>query len=226
MTTPKPTSGVAPGASDRPDARDVPPSAWVLVTANLVPLLGVLLLGWSVFAIMLLYWCENVIVGAFNVLKMLFAQPRSLGTNAGKLFIIPFFIVHYGMFTLVHGVFVIALFGPKGNGFSPSPAAFALALRQAGIGLGVLAVALSHGFSFLTNYLGSGEYRRASLQLLMAQPYARVVVLHIAILGGGFLTQALGAPLAALLVLVVLKTGIDYTAHLAERRKLGLVAAT
>ena len=37
---------------------------------------------------------------------------------------------------------------------------------------------------------------------------------------GGFLAKAAGAPVAALVVLVVLKTAIDLRAHLAERRKL------
>jgi hypothetical protein len=212
---------VAPDPASR---RDLPPSALALVLANAIPLVGVLAFHWSIFAVVLLYWCENVVVGAVNVLKILFAQPRSLGTNAVKLFLIPFFIVHYGMFTLVHGIFVLVLFGPRTNAF-PSVFAFTQAIRQSGIGLGVLAIAVSHGFSFLTNYLGSGEYRQASPQVLMGQPYARVVVLHITILAGGFATQALGAPAAALVVLVVLKTAIDFKAHLAERRKLALGAA-
>ena len=199
--------------------RTVPPSALVLVAANLVPLLGVVAFDWTVFSILLLYWCENVVVGAFNVLKILFAEPQSLGANLGKIFLIPFFTVHYGMFTLVHGIFVMAMFGPRAN-FSPSAAGFALAMRQAGIGLAVLAIVVSHGYSFLVNYLGSGEFRRMSPQQLMMQPYARVVVLHVTILAGGFAVMGLHAPVAALLVLVVLKTAIDLRSHLSERRKL------
>jgi hypothetical protein len=37
--------------------------------------------------------------------------------------------------------------------------------------------------------------------------------------------KAMGAPTAVLIVLVVLKTGIDLRAHVAERRKLGAVSA-
>jgi len=53
------------------------------------------------------------------------------------------------------------------------------------------------------------------------QPYARVVVLHITILAGGFAFMALHAPAAALVVLVALKTAMDLRTHLSERRKLG-----
>jgi hypothetical protein len=201
------------------DDRDVPPSALVLIAANLVPLVGVVAFDWTVFSVLLLYWCENVVIGAFNVLKILLAQPQSLGTNALKVFLIPFFVVHYGMFTLVHGIFVLTLFGPGGR-VSPTPAAFAHAVRDAGIWYGVLAVFLSHAFSFALNYLAQGEFRRASPQVLMMQPYARVVVLHVTILVGGFAAKAVGAPALALAVLVTLKTAIDLRAHLAERRKL------
>ena len=215
LTTIEPTS---------PADRDVPPSALVLIGANLVPLVGVIAFHWTIFSIFLLYWCENVVVGAFNVLKMALADPRNAGADVLKLFLIPFFIVHYGMFTMVHGIFVLVLFGPGGN-VSPSPARFLAAVSDAGISYAVLAIALSHGFSFVHNYLAGGEFRRTSPQQLMAQPYARVVVLHIAILAGGFAAKAMGAPTVALLVLIGLKTAIDLHSHLAERRKLGMAAA-
>ena len=50
-------------------------STLALVAANAVPLVGVLVFHWTVFPILLLYWCENVVVGAFNVLRMLCVQP-------------------------------------------------------------------------------------------------------------------------------------------------------
>jgi hypothetical protein len=207
-----------------PDDRRTPPSALVLIAANALPLVGVVAFHWTVFSILLLYWCENVVVGACNVLRMLAAAPRDVAVDIGKLFVIPFFVFHYGMFTMVHGIFVLALFGPGGP-ISPSPARFLSAVHDAGIGYGVLAIVLSHGFSFVHNYLAGGEFRNASLQQLMAQPYARVMVLHATILLGGFAAKAMGAPTAVLIVLVVLKTGIDLRAHVAERRKLGAVSA-
>jgi hypothetical protein len=212
---------VAPAASED---RETPLSALVLIAANLVPLVGVAAFHWTIFSVLLLYWCENVVVGAFNVLRMLAAAPRNVVVDVGKVFLIPFFCIHYGMFTMVHGIFVLTLFGP-GGGFNPSPAAFLSAVRGAGIGYGVLAIVLSHAFSFVHNYLMGGEYRRASLQQLMAQPYARVMVLHATILIGGFAAKALGAPAVVLVVLVVLKIAIDLRSHLAERTKLSLSPA-
>ncbi|MES1239846.1 MAG: DUF6498-containing protein, partial [Chloroflexota bacterium] len=53
-------------------------SAILLVAANLIPLVGVLLFGWSLWTILVLYWVENGIVGLWNVLRILLAQGAIL----------------------------------------------------------------------------------------------------------------------------------------------------
>lgn len=200
--------------------KTVPLSAYVLLATNLIPLVGIALHNWTVFQVLLLYWCENVVVGGFNVLRMLAAQPKSEITWAGKLFLIPFFCFHYGMFTFVHGMFVVALFGGgKFGGFSGST--LLNAVRSTGLTIPVAALIASHGFSFFHNYLAGGEYQRVALPQLMFRPYGRIVVLHLTVLLGGFLVMALGAPVAAIVLLVALKTAIDLGAHLRERVKFG-----
>ena len=51
------------------------PSLIVLIAANLVPIYGVVFLGWEVFPLLLLFWLENLIIGMYNVLKMMLATP-------------------------------------------------------------------------------------------------------------------------------------------------------
>jgi hypothetical protein len=83
----------------------------------------------------------------------------------------------------------------------------------------LLALFLSHGVSFVHNYLLKGEFAKASPQKLMISPYSRIVVMHVAIIAGAFLTMALGSPLGVLAVLIVLKTAIDVKLHLWEHKK-------
>lgn len=192
-----------------------------LIVANAVPLIGVLALHWTVFSVLLLYWSENVMVGGFNVLRMVWAQPGGPAGWAMKLFLIPFFCVHYGLFTFVHGIFVLTLFGPEHGLRHIGWGALVDAVRHAGIGYALLFMLANHLFSFLHDYLGRGEYRRVLVPVLLFQPYTRVMLLHVTILLGGFLVQLMGAPIVALVLLVVLKTGIDLRAHETERRKLG-----
>lgn len=231
-----------------------------LIAANLLPAAGVLLWGWSVFEIVALYWFENVIIGAFNILKMLTASgefptqeqlkqanaarespdmPEYLRNPAAtggirhgiKLFLIPFFTVHYGMFCLVHGVFVGVLLGGKGGGMAMSGGPFEGVGRmfQAIFGSGgkwfVLAIVASHLFSYLANFIGKGEFRRVSAPGLMMAPYGRIVVLHVAIILGAFVITALGSPVFMLLLLIAGKIFLDAKLHLRSHRKFAGVPA-
>lgn len=206
-----------------------------LLAANVIPLVGVLFLNWSAFYIVLLYWAENLAVGFYNVLKMVFVKVERPAEHLGKLFLIPFFIIHYGGFTAIHGFFVLAIFSkgeqgpPIGGETWPCFLVFVQMLYNVvkhimltippTVKLGVLSLFASHGISFVYNYLIKGEYARTNTGNLMGQPYVRVFVMHITILGGGFLTMALGSPAALLLVLVLLKTAIDVKFHLLEHKK-------
>src|SRR2546421_13103983 len=70
-----------------PYCLSVTPSLVTLLVANALPLVGVLFLGWTVFPLVLLYWLENVVVGGFNVAKLLLAQPRQpVCTGSGRPF--------------------------------------------------------------------------------------------------------------------------------------------
>jgi len=84
------------------------------------------------------------------------------------------------------------------------------------------ALFLSHGVSFVRNYIIAGEYKIARPKELMGQSYSRIVVMHIAILAGAFLSFSIGSPAGVLVVLIVLKTIIDIKLHLRQHRKPAL----
>ncbi len=197
------------------------PSVVTLVLANLVPVFGVLVLGWETFPLLFLFWAENLIIGAFNVLKMFLASPGSVWSWAGKLLYIPFFCCHYGIFTYGHGFFLIWAFGGgmKGDAVWPGPADFWQFAQDYHCGWALLALAVSHAVSFATNYVSSGEYKRAEVTQLMGQPYSRVIVMQITIVAGAMAMDKFHSPPVALLVLVALKIVMDLAGHLRERRK-------
>ncbi len=218
------------------------PSAWVLIVSNLVPLLGMLFLGWDVRSIVILYWAESGVVGFYTILKMVFAQGesvpvdkvlqalrhgpkeykevnirlvsgflRSFSPSIMKVPLIPFFMFHYGMFMAVHGVFLfVLLFGTASPGISP---------EYLSLILGVIAFFVSHGYSFMQNYMRGGEYRTSTLQSVMFSPYPRIIVMHITIIIGAFFFLATNLPGVFLVLLVAMKTLIDVVAHLRERDK-------
>jgi hypothetical protein len=52
----------------------------------------------------------------------------------------------------------------------------------------------------------------------MQQPYGRVIVLHVMLLCGGFLVMAFQSPMIGLLLLIVLKIGLDLRSHVQEHK--------
>jgi hypothetical protein len=198
------------------EIKRLPLSLAVLVVANLLPLVGVVFFGWSVFELVALYWFENVVIGALNVLKMLLVKPEGGVPMVAKMATAAFFTFHYGMFCLVHGVFVATLLGPKGldGGPGSNPISMVGNLVADGGGWMVVGLLASHAFSFVSHYLIRGGRRRTDLARLMAAPYGRIVVLHIAILFGAFVITAMGEPIAMLVLLVAGKIALDAKLHL------------
>jgi hypothetical protein len=205
-----------------------------LVVANAVPLLGVLVLGWNVWTILTIYWLENGVVGVFNVLKMARAQGRSPAgapvalpvngrpaSSAAKATLIPFFILHYGMFWVVHGIFILTLpmFAAFGADGGPSEGGPGLASDPVAVAIVLIGLFISHGVSYRSNYIGRGEYLRTNVATQMGAPYGRLVVLHLTIIVGGMAIAFTGAPAAAVVLLVALKTALDLGLHLAEHRE-------
>lgn len=210
-------------------------SVIALLAANTIPLFGVLFLKWDAFSIVLLYWSENLIIGFYNVLKIIFSKVSHPAVHLGKLFLIPFFIIHYGAFTAVHGLFLLAFFKEDvaKNVLESFKWPFILVFLELLINvvkqiyfiipsqmkIAVLSLFISHGISFIYNYLLKGEYKNTKNQNFMAAPYGRVILMHITILGGGFLAITMGSPEAILLILIILKTIVDVILHLRGHKK-------
>ncbi|SDT08798.1 hypothetical protein SAMN04488543_3002 [Friedmanniella luteola] len=148
---------------------------------NLVALLGVLRFGWPAGNVLVLFWVENAVLGVVTLVKVLTAQgvsdaeitingrPRE-GTPG--LFAL-FFCFHYGLFCLVHLGFTGVVAWRVG--LEPS---FWL------LGLPVVLLVLRYAVETATSWFGTGGQRRTlSSARAMVQPYPRVVVLHLAVLG-------------------------------------------
>jgi hypothetical protein len=203
-------------------------AAAVLVAVNLVPLVGVLFWGWDVAIILISYWLENGIIGLINIPKIALAAQ---GNSALATATAGFFAVHYGGFWVGHGIFVFIIVGIATNGplgfFFGSGFPFGGGIPAPGVDRGpqILLIALllflSHGVSFLFNYMGRKEYLNTTPMKQMFQPYGRLIILHVTIIFGAFLVIGLGQPVLLVALLVVLKTCVDLVFHLREHSRAG-----
>jgi Family of unknown function (DUF6498) len=198
---------------------------------------------WGYYEVMLISWVEVVILGFYNVLRMLvvgvagaaplgawaarWVDPGSALNRLGFTAIgIGFFVVKFGAFALTIGLFVLllpAFLAVEGDG---SGAGIPRALMAAGPGFLLAAgvLGLSHGVSFARNFLGGREYDRIDVVTLAFWPYARMSLVAATLLVGlaiAALLPGVGRHAAFAGVMLLLKLGIDAMSHVFEHRRLG-----
>lgn len=195
----------------------------LVILTNLIPLFGVLFLKWSALSIITLYWLESIVVGIFNVLKIAINQTAGdpgleiNGKSASqmsrlglKLFLVPFFIVHYGMFIGIQGVFM---------GVYPLIFEWLKAFPTA-LTWGLVFILLNQTVEFLYGYLYKGRYKTSSLGALLFGPYPRVFIQQFVAIIGSFFVQVFNAHLGALIVFIFFKTLADLGGlYLSELKK-------
>ncbi len=199
--------------------------AWVLrsrgaqavLLANLAPLAGSIWFGWDAFTVVFVYWLENLVIGAFNVLKMILAhgdapsylefyrrQPLMLVTLP---ILVGFFIFHYFGFCYGHGVFVFAVFDKSTSMYDDLPAWVQSELTL-GVVLSLAALVAEHAYWFYRNFWRRGDYKRYHPIVYMMLPYGRVAMVHCVLLFGALLVDFLSLPTAIVgLLLISLKLG-------------------
>ncbi len=188
------------------------PSLLATLIGNLVPAFCVVVFGWDAGALLVLYWLENVVVGVVNLFKMIVgALVRG---EWGGLFLIPFYSFHYGLFCLGHGAFVFLLFATRMLQTDsleldhPRELIASLLDRYPGLVWNAVAISLSHLIGF-GEWLFRAGWRGGDLGTQMAEPYNRVIVLHLTIMAGVFALTLTHSPVWAIVLLGLFKTGYE-----------------
>lgn len=189
-----------------------------LLFANMVGGIMALAFGWSVPELMLAYWLENLAIGLINIIKMIIVgthstpldtagQPITYATHVGlTFFTVPFFVVHYGGFLAGHAVFLAALFQVDFT-------------KTSSVSFIFLPLLAHHIYSLIVNFIGKKEYEGRMVMVQMFSPYARVVLLHIAIIIGGAIALLFNSQWFAAAILIVGKIILDAFLHIVSHTK-------
>jgi hypothetical protein len=213
---PKPAS--LPQTAEEPPLGITSPSGLALVAANMVPLVGVLFFGWDLSSVMVLFWAESAVIAFYTALKMAFVG------SIGAFFAVPFFVGHFGGFMAIHFLLIYMLF-IRGTGTAPEPAVLeTLRVIFTPLVIPIAALFISHGISFVTNFIGRREYIATTMAALMTAPYNRIIVMQLALIFGGWIILLLKSPIPALAVLILVKTALDFSAHRTEHTRLARAA--
>lgn len=192
----------------------------ILIVANLVPLAGVLLWDWDVFLLLLLFWCENVIIGIFGIARLIVAGKTESPVEG--LILPVFFLVHYGGFMFGHFMVLFAMYSGhvEEAGRLVEPEDYYRVILEELSWVAVVALFISHAWSFVENYMGQQEHERLTPGQAMALPYRRMMITHVALIAGGFFLAEKGQPLAGLVFLIALKIALDVIFHRREHARL------
>lgn len=188
------------------------PPALVAIGFNLVPAVCVLLFGWSPAILLLLYWAENVVIGVFQIFRMLVVGGRD-GVLAffGAIFGAAFFAVHYGLFCLAHGLFVLTFLGFEHGleNTAEMPEHVLLNLSDfmdwRGFLIALAAIVALQAVSF-GQWLLRGEWRSADEGAIVTEPYGRIVALHLSLFAAAFGLAALNNPVTGVFALAIFKS--------------------
>ena len=153
------------------------------------------------------------------------SAPRATTTTAPgdpSLFRPLFFVAHYGLFMFGHFSVLLGMYSGYVEDLGRSVEAsdyYGLVLDKWNW-MALLALLVSHGWSFAENYMGRREYERLTPGEAMALPYHRMVIMHVTLLFGGLLLAKTGQPLAGLILLVLVKIVMDVHLHRREHARL------
>lgn len=210
-------------------------STLFLLGANFLPLLGVLFYGWDLGLVLGLFWIENLIIGLFNLFKMLLVGVRTKAVKA--FFLAAFFVLHYGTFCMGHGSLMWEILALGELNYQLMPFNFGdttgfsgifvdgialvfnfIDLYQPAIYLAILALFISHVVRFIESFIVRGGILSETADTLMVRPYGQIIIMHLGLLGGGLLAETLGSPVWLLFALVVFKVAVD-VAQLQRRHR-------
>lgn len=203
----------------------------VLILSNLVPLAGLLWWGWDAFVLLCLYWLETAVIGFWTILRLV-TMSRNPGSAAGRsiagaLALGGFFTVHAGLFMTVHMLFIFTLFaGPWAARIHDGRDFIRLIVIGMGLWIPLVAMFAGQGAIFINDAVNRFVFGKAmpggtDTGDVVGGLYKRIVIMHVAILGGAFIAQAIGRT-APLIVLVLIKTALEIRLQMQMRRESSL----
>lgn len=212
-------------------------STILIILMNLVPLVGMWLWNWDAFLLLILYWFETAIIAFWTMVRIGLFPVSDLGsveTSSGKHFasrlaLIAFFTVHSGFFMAIHFVFLWTLFSDQwSKGVHGVASFFERVVDPTNLWVPLIALFVGRGLGLLFDVYGAriaallglgaahdpAHETAPSLGGLMIGLYARIFVMQFTIILGAFLSFLAGS-MAPLVLLILIKTGIDVISHVA-----------
>lgn len=208
-----------------------------IIVSNVLTVGVAVLKGWGIAQLLWPFWIQSVIIGYYARRRMLALREFStegLRVNNNPVSPTPatrrstanFFALHYGFFHFVYLMFLLGMAASAdSSGLVPFTNNDTGAVTMVNIGQThtidfVIFAALGLGFWFShrashREHVVADLARRPNIGSLMFLPYARVIPMHLTIIGGAMLGGS-----AAIWLFGILKLGADVIMHKVEHKWL------
>jgi hypothetical protein len=213
-------------------------TGYLVIISNLCVLLFLIAGYLNIGTTLILYGVESVIIGFFALLKFIFGKNIRVTENkegkniskykipfAAKVILVIFFIGHFGGFVSVQFFFTIGIGMSELSHYATENNLDLYLLIfpwLKGILFSGVILFLSHGLSFVVNYVFGEERNNTAPESFLFSPYPRIVIMQLTIIIGGLVSNLFNSNIAIFSIFLVLKTFFDLSAHFRERSRYSL----
>jgi hypothetical protein len=187
-----------------------------IVVWNLMPLIGVLFLGWDPFSVPLCYALESIVIGVFNSFKLTAVcffgkKTESIGDmNSVGLLAVVFFVSSFSLLLLIQFYSFFHAIGLVADKQVTIMQVMQHVITREEVSLLFTTFAVLNAFSFVTEFILPGRYAERTISEQFQEPFPRILVVQFLIAIGGMLYVYTGNKFSMLLVLMLLKTATEY----------------
>lgn len=189
-------------------------SLLAIVITNVVILYGVKDGKWDLYMLLFICWFETILVGFFNIFRINLAEQLPTKflklkhrTYRSKAAFITIFIVQFGVFAILHLLLLQILFDPP---------PVTLASYFVPVTISLLLLFMSHGYSYVFNYLDKQEYKVLAPDQLLVRPYLRTGSINLLLIFAALVLLRDHPEQNIALVLAKIKLVVDVIAHIIE----------
>lgn len=207
----------------------------ILILSNLPPIFGLTFFGWKAIDVLFLFGIEVVVIGFFNIVKLIWVRGTKHSPRYLKIIMIPFFIIHFIIFLGVCYIGIIAvltiykqvILDASGLNaiwkytFKPYLYQEVLNPRKL-LFYNYILIIISHSTAFSQNFLKGKENIKMTIDSLMRAPYWQIFITQVWIVGGAAIILANNWSLAWLSLSVIIKMAIDFYLRYREHYKYGI----
>ena len=177
---------------------------------NLFPVAGVMFMGWKPESAFICYALETIVVGVFNIFRMLAINYYDTNGKPKKtvwmcLAMICFFIGHYYFLVFIQ-LFIFFKDSFLYDGLIP---ALRSIIQEKSYIIGLAVFVLVNVLSFANGFIRKGMYAKQSMGKQMFEPYGRFLIIQPVVMFGSFLFALTGNGYPVLIIFVVIKMFLE-----------------